>query len=76
MSVLAVCAAATAYPSDAFAYLDPGAGSLAYQVLVGLLLGVAVFFRQVRAHLRGRWRHSASADETRPPDTPRSSPIE
>lgn len=34
-----------AFPSPSFAYLDPGAGSAAIQVIVAALAGLAVAFR-------------------------------
>jgi hypothetical protein len=34
------------FPSNADAYIDPGAGSMAYQALLVIALGAGVFIRQ------------------------------
>lgn len=36
-------------PAPAWAYIDPGAGSLAFQTIVATLVGAMVFVRRVRA---------------------------
>ncbi len=35
-------------PSPAFAYIDPGTGSLIFQALVAMLAGVLVFFNTLK----------------------------
>jgi hypothetical protein len=34
------------FPADALAYIDPGTGSLAYQMALALLLGVGLILRR------------------------------
>lgn len=34
-------------PSTAFAYIDPGTGSILWQMLLGLLVGAGFYFRQI-----------------------------
>ena len=34
------------FPTDAFAYIDPGTGSMAYQMLLVLVLGAGLVFRR------------------------------
>ena len=53
-------------PTPAFAYFDPGTGSLLIQVLVGAIAGIAIFWRQVKAYITGifsRNTHNSSSDE-------------
>jgi hypothetical protein len=38
-------------PAQAFAYFDPGTGSLLIQALVGSIAFMAVFWRQVKAYI-------------------------
>ena len=45
---LFVIAAVFAFPSDAYAYIDPGAGSLIYQTILAVLLGLGFFLRSTR----------------------------
>jgi hypothetical protein len=67
--VLAVCVYFTLTPRSAFAYIDPGAGSMAYQVLLtGLLVG-AFAVRRAVTWITGwfRARHPAEIpDDTEP----------
>ena len=34
-------------PAPAFAYVDPGTGSILWQMLLGLLVGAGFYFRQI-----------------------------
>lgn len=34
-------------PSAAFAYVDPGTGSILWQMMLGLLVGAGFYFRQI-----------------------------
>jgi hypothetical protein len=43
--VVAGIALLVLFPTDAFAYIDPGTGSLAYQIALALLLGLGVVLR-------------------------------
>ena len=51
--LLMVVGTALLFPRDAFAYLDPGSGSLIFQALVAMLAGVAYGVRVYWAKLRG-----------------------
>ncbi len=60
-SSLLVCACILlAFPPPAYAYLDPGTGSLIVQLLVAGLLGVALtiklFWRRIRAGVASLFR--------------------
>lgn len=44
------------WPRDAAAYIDPGAGSLAYQALLAIVLGVGVFWRRLRSRIAALFR--------------------
>ena len=53
-------------PAPAFAYLDPGTGSLLIQTLVGLIAFMALFWRQVTAYITrifSRNTHNPSSGE-------------
>ena len=41
-----------ALPTTAFAYFDPGTGSLIIQGLIGAVAGIAVFWGQVKSFVR------------------------
>jgi len=59
--VLSVCVYLTLSPRPAFAYIDPGAGSMAYQVLLTGLLAGAFAVRRAVTWITGwfRARHAA-----------------
>ena len=42
-----------AAPTQAFAYLDPGTGSIILQGLIAALVGVGMFFRNIRDYITG-----------------------
>ncbi len=44
------------FPWNAWAYLDPGAGSMAIQALAAAVFTVAVFFRQIRGWICSLFR--------------------
>lgn len=51
-----ICLAGTialVFPTDAFAYLDPGSGSLIFQTVVATLAGVAYGVRVYWGRIRG-----------------------
>jgi hypothetical protein len=59
--------AVLAFPSDAHAYIDPGAGSLIYQTILAVLLGLGFFLRSTREKIvrvvKGLFtRRSSTAD--------------
>ena len=68
--VLSVCLYLTLTPRPAFAYIDPGAGSMAYQVLLtGLLAGAFAVRRAVRwitGWFRARHQGVGISDDTEP----------
>jgi hypothetical protein len=60
-------AALLAFPSDAYAYIDPGAGSLIYQTVLAVLLGLGFVLRSTREKIvqvvKGLFgRRSSTAD--------------
>ena len=53
-------------PAPAFAYFDPGTGSLLIQALVGSIAFMAMFWRQIKAYISrifSRNTHNPSSDE-------------
>jgi len=57
-------------PADAFAYLDPGTGSMVFQIATAAILGalftVKLYWRRVKAKVEGFFRKSADeADDDR-----------
>jgi hypothetical protein len=65
--VLAVTVIALAlHPANAFAYIDPGSGSLILQLLFGGFVGAAaivkLYWRRIRDRLTGAKRPGADAD--------------
>ncbi len=56
-------------PSIAHAYLDPGTGSYAVQLLIGSLLGglfaVGLFWRRVVAFFKRLFKHGSSDEGSR-----------
>jgi hypothetical protein len=58
-------------PTEAFAYIDPGTGSMAYQAVLAIALGLSVFVRGIRARL-GQFlsarvsKHAGGKPEVRP----------
>jgi len=53
------------------AYIDPGSGSLAFQVLVTSVLGAMVFLRRIRSRLMAAARKLLSRGCESPPRQPR-----
>ncbi len=51
------------FPWDAWAYLDPGAGSMAIQALAAAVFTVAVFFRQIRNWVCSLFRKGSHHDK-------------
>lgn len=43
------------FPTPAFAYFDPGTGSMLIQVVVGAVATVAVFWRKIKTAIRSRF---------------------
>jgi hypothetical protein len=61
--VLLVCSYLILTPRPAFAYIDPGAGSMAYQVLLTGLLAGAFAIRRAVTWITGRFRARHAAVE-------------
>ena len=40
-------------PENAYAYLDPGAGSYIYQVMIAFIVGLVFTFKQFYSRLKG-----------------------
>jgi hypothetical protein len=57
-------------PSPAQAYIDPGTGSLAYQVLLAAALGAMFFVRQLRTRVAAIVRKLAGRSSAEPPQKP------
>lgn len=55
------------WPRDAAAYIDPGAGSLAWQALLAIVLGVGVFCRGLRSRIAALFRRRGPRDGSDPP---------
>jgi hypothetical protein len=67
-------AALLAFPSDAYAYIDPGAGSLIYQTVLAVLLGLGFFLRSSRERIvravKALFVKRRSAQDASPADRP------
>ena len=53
-------------PAPAFAYFDPGTGSLIIQAVVGAMAGMAVFGRQIKEYITRKFsgnKHNPLFDE-------------
>ena len=59
------------WPRDAAAYIDPGAGSLAWQALLAIVLGVGVFWRGLRTRIASVFRKRKPRDSS---DSPQGGP--
>ena len=55
------------WPRGAAAYIDPGAGSLAYQALLAIVLGIGIFWRQLRSRIAALFRRRGPRDGSEPP---------
>lgn len=58
-----------AAPADAWAYIDAGTGSIAYQLLLAGLLAAGMLFRQILAVIRGWFTWTGASA---PPDNKRT----
>lgn len=52
------------FPTQAFAYFDPGTGSMLIQVVVGAMATIAVFWRKIKTAI-GAWFGKKKAKEDR-----------
>ena len=50
-------------PGEALAYIDPGAGSYAFQVLLALLLGAAVSIRAFWSSIKDFFKRRSDSQE-------------
>lgn len=59
-----------ALPNPAYAYIDPGTGSMVYQALLAVLLGLAVTWRSARDWMvttfRSLFRPKTASSQDRP----------
>jgi NhaP-type Na+/H+ or K+/H+ antiporter len=56
---------AVLFPTQAFAYFDPGTGSLLIQITVGAIAGIAVFWSKIKAAITSRFgRNQNQKDQT------------
>ena len=44
------------YPLDAYAYFDPGTGSLLMQLVIALVAGGAIFLRNITGKISVQWQ--------------------
>ncbi|MCB9850272.1 MAG: hypothetical protein H6817_06165 [Phycisphaerales bacterium] len=58
--------------SNMLAYIDPGAGTILLQVLVGSIVGVVIFFRQSLSRLVGLFKGRGTQGEPTTDEIPRS----
>ena len=56
-----------AFTGTAHAYIDPAAGSLLLQIIVGGVAGVGVAYRLLRHRLRDWWQRRAARSDGAPP---------
>ena len=61
--VLIVCSLSVSLPRPAFAYLDPGTGSMFLQLLIGGIAGVLVIGRLYWAKLKRLLTRGAASQE-------------
>ena len=60
--VAAAFVAVLAWPSNAWAYIDPGAGSAAYQLLLPILVGAGMLLRRAWQRLLAPHRTKSAHD--------------
>jgi hypothetical protein len=69
---LLVILAVLSFPTDAHAYIDPGAGSLIYQTVLAVLLGLGFFLRSTREKIarlvKSLFVRRGSREDTSPAD--------
>lgn len=70
--VTTVMTAVAAFPGESFAYLDPGAGSFAFQMLIAAgmaaLFALKMYWRRIKAYFRGEEDPTAEIDKNPVPD--------
>ena len=62
---LAVCFFVT-FASPAYAYIDPGTGTIIVQAILGAFVAGSLFFRQLRDRITSyfqRWRNKVKTDD-------------
>lgn len=60
--------AAVFFPIQAFAYFDPGTGSMLIQIVIGAIATIAVFWRKIKTAIVS-WFGRKKAEEDRENDT-------
>jgi hypothetical protein len=67
LAMLALAATCLLGASDAWAYIDPGTGSMAFQLLIAGLVAasfaVKTFWKSIRGLLGGRFARRAAGEE-------------
>ena len=58
--------------TNMLAYIDPGAGTILLQVLIGSCVGAAIFFRQGISRLLGLFRGRGAEGRSSTDEVPRS----
>lgn len=51
-------------PTQAYAYFDPGTGSMLIQIAVGALAGIAVFWKKIKTFVTSRLGRKKSQDNS------------
>lgn len=57
------------FPSAAYAYVDPGSGSLILQMLMALGVGAMFYFRRIKHYIKGLF--SGESDQEKEEETAR-----
>lgn len=68
MKQLAIAIIGAVFPAPAFAYFDPGTGSLIIQALIGGLAAVTLFWGRVKLFVTSLFKANATEDTTNRPD--------
>lgn len=54
---------AVLFPVQAYAYFDPGTGSMLIQVAVGLMAGIAVFWGRIKAYISSKLNRGGETEK-------------
>ena len=72
LQIAILSSALAAAPATAYAYLDPGTGSMLVQSLLGALAAVLVFGRTAWARIKRIFRREGGKEPPGPPGSPGS----
>jgi hypothetical protein len=67
-SVFAAACALVIWADNAYAYIDPGAGSMVLQAILAALIGIGVFVRQARVSIAAFFKRVKSKFSGKPAD--------